>query len=242
MTVIERAFAIMPMLASSMTVEEIEHLTGLFNILSIVAFCIAGLAAAGSVFIWIKLDIKNVIGFLSGKNAAKAIEALLSGKQVYRGKSMGVRPADPAPRAGTAYSGGAEATMPLQDSERTELLSRSARGSPSGIGSRSNEEETELLDSRRSDETELLDSHRSDETELLDRRAPAACDQVPHRRTRDHYDGGDEELTAMFSPDAEPAAGQPRPESSRNNPAGGFHCDETQILTDVWDEEIKIDL
>ena len=230
MTVIERAFAIMPMLASSMTVEEIEHLTGLFNILSIVAFCIAGLAAAGSVFIWIKLDIKNVIGFLSGKNAAKAIEALLSGKQVYRGKSMGVRPADPAPRAGTAYSGGAEATMPLQDSERTELLSRSARGSPSGIGSRSNEEETELLDSR-----------RSDETELLDRRAPAACDQVPHRRTRDHYDG-DEELTAMFSPDAEPAAGQPRPESSRNNPVGGFHCDETQILTDVWDEEIKIDL
>lgn len=231
MTVIERAFAIMPMLTSSMTVEEIEHLTKLFNVLSIVAFCIAGLAAAGSVFIWIKLDIKNVIGFLSGKNAAKAIEALLSGKQVYRGKSMGVRPADPAPRAGTAYSGGAEATMPLQDSERTELLSRSARGAPSGRGSWSNEDETELLDSR-----------RSDETELLDRRAPAACDQVPHRRTRDHYDGGDEELTAMFSPDAEPAAGQPRPESSRNNPAGGFRCDETQILTDVWDEEIKIDL
>ena len=78
----------------TMTVDEIARLTSMLRTLAIVAFAIGALALIGSVVIWIKLDIKNVIGFLSGKNAAKAIEALLTGKQAYKGKSKGVRPSE----------------------------------------------------------------------------------------------------------------------------------------------------
>lgn len=154
--------SLMP-IAANMTPAELSELSQLFFILAIVAFSIAVLAIAGSVVIWIKLDIKNVIGFLSGKNAEKAIEALLTGKQAYRGKSKAERPSEPVrrPSAGAnAYAGSAEATMPLDDGERTELLSKNARAAPRGAR---NSDATELLSGSRGEETELLGSNAAPE-------------------------------------------------------------------------------
>lgn len=203
---LQQISSLMPV-AANMTPAELTKLSDLFLILAIVAFSIAVLAIAGSVVIWIKLDIKNVIGFLSGKNAEKAIEALLTGKQVYRGKSKGERPSEPVRRqsaGANAYAGSAEATTPLDDAEKTELLSKScSRGAPRG--------------GRDSEATELLSGNRSgEETELLGARdAP-------------------EETTLLDN--AKPPRESPQP-SER-----GFRCDETQILTGVWDEEIEINL
>lgn len=229
MTAIVRICAMMPMLTSGMSVERIAQLTGLFNTLAIVAFCIAGIAVAASVFIWIKLDIKNVIGFLSGKNAAKAIEALLSGKQAYRSKGQGVRPAD-MPRKGSGYSGSEEATTPLSDTDRTVLLNKNYG------------DETVPLDSGRSEETVLLDQRRSEETVLLDRDAPPMRDKAPKRRDDDHYGAPDIPDIAPIAPEPTPAApDEPIRERARSR-MEGFRCEETQIITDVWDEEIHIEL
>lgn len=161
------------MLASAnMTPAELTELSQLFFILAIVAFSIAVLAIAGSVVIWIKLDIKNVIGFLSGKNAEKAIEALLTGKQAYRGKGKGERPSEPLrrPAAGAnVYAGSAEATTPLDDGEKTELLSKNARAAPRG--------------SRDSEATELLSgNHDSEATELLGAAEPVDVPSPPPER------------------------------------------------------------
>lgn len=159
------------MLASAnMTPAELTELSQLFFILAIVAFSIAVLAIAGSVVIWIKLDIKNVIGFLSGKNAEKAIEALLTGKQAYRGKSKGERPSEPVrrPSAGAnAYAGSAEATTPLDDGEKTELLSKNARAAPRGSR---DSEATELLNAEKPVGTpspSLERGFRCDSTQIL---------------------------------------------------------------------------
>lgn len=71
MTIAYKIGALLPMLASTMTVDEIARLTSMLRTLAIVAFAIGALALIGSVVIWIKLDIKNVIGFLSGKTPRK---------------------------------------------------------------------------------------------------------------------------------------------------------------------------
>lgn len=253
MTIAYKIGALLPMLASTMTVDEIARLTSMLRTLAIVAFAIGALALIGSVVIWIKLDIKNVIGFLSGKNAAKAIEALLTGKQAYKGKSKGVRPSEPTgrPSAGANVGYDPGLTTPLQDADRTELLDKSRRGAPaSAVGSG---EETELLGSRRGsgDETELLGSRRGggDETELLDR---AARPQQPMRSPMEERtvrmnapmpdDYGDER-TVLLANDSEPMTGaaQPAPSPAPRAPRQ-FKCDDTQILTSVWDEEIDIDL
>lgn len=253
MTIAYKIGALLPMLASTMTVDEIARLTSMLRTLAIVAFAIGALALIGSVVIWIKLDIKNVIGFLSGKNAAKAIEALLTGKQAYKGKSKGVRPSEPTgrPSAGANVGYDPGLTTPLQDADRTELLDKSRRGAPaSAVGSG---EETELLGSRRGsgDETELLGSRRGggDETELLDR---TARPQQPMRSPMEERtvrmnapmpdDYGDER-TVLLANDSEPMTGaaQPAPSPAPRAPRQ-FKCDDTQILTSVWDEEIDIDL
>ena len=253
MTIAYKIGALLPMLASTMTVDEIARLTSMLRTLAIVAFAIGALALIGSVVIWIKLDIKNVIGFLSGKNAAKAIEALLTGKQAYKGKSKGVRPSEPTgrPPAGANVGYDPGLTTPLQDADRTELLDKSRRGAPaSAVGSG---EETELLGSRRGsgDETELLGSRRGggDETELLDR---AARPQQPMRSPMEERtvrmnapmpdDYGDER-TVLLANDSEPMTGaaQSAPDPAPRAPRQ-FKCDDTQILTSVWDEEIDIDL
>lgn len=249
MTIAYKIGALLPMLASTMTVDEIARLTSMLRTLAIVAFAIGALALIGSVVIWIKLDIKNVIGFLSGKNAAKAIEALLTGKQAYKGKSKGVRPSEPTgrPSAGANVGYDPGLTTPLQDADRTELLDKSRRGAPASAAGSG--EETELLGSRRGngDETELLGSRRGsgDETELLDR---AARPQQPMRSPMEERtvrmnapmpdDYGDER-TVLLANDSEPMTGaaRPAPRAPRQ-----FKCDDTQILTSVWDEEIDIDL
>lgn len=240
MTIAYKIGALLPMLASTMTVDEIARLTSMLRTLAIVAFAIGALALIGSVVIWIKLDIKNVIGFLSGKNAAKAIEALLTGKQAYKGKSKGVRPSEPTgrPSAGANVGYDPGLTTPLQDADRTELLDKSRRGAPaSAAGS--------------GDETELLGSRRGggDETELLDR---AARPQQPMRSPMEERtvrmnapmpdDYGDER-TVLLANDSEPMTGaaQPAPSPAPRAPRQ-FKCDDTQILTSVWDEEIDIDL
>lgn len=240
MTIAYKIGALLPMLASTMTVDEIARLTSMLRTLAIVAFAIGALALIGSVVIWIKLDIKNVIGFLSGKNAAKAIEALLTGKQAYKGKSKGVRPSEPTgrPYAGANVGYDPGLTTPLQDADRTELLDKSRRGAPaSAAGS--------------GDETELLGSRRGggDETELLDR---AARPQQPMRSPMEERtvrmnapmpdDYGDER-TVLLANDSEPMTGaaQPAPSPAPRAPRQ-FKCDDTQILTSVWDEEIDIDL
>ena len=240
MTIAYKIGALLPMLASTMTVDEIARLTSMFSTLAIVAFAIGALALIGSVVIWIKLDIKNVIGFLSGKNAAKAIEALLTGKQAYKGKSKGVRPSEPTgrPSAGANVGYDPGLTTPLQDADRTELLDKSRRGAPaSAVGSG---EETELLGSRRGG---------GDETELLDR---AARPQQPMRSPMEERtvrmnapmpdDYGDER-TVLLANDSEPMTGaaQSAPDPAPRAPRQ-FKCDDTQILTSVWDEEIDIDL
>lgn len=253
MTIAYKIGALLPMLASTMTVDEIARLTSMLRTLAIVAFAIGALALIGSVVIWIKLDIKNVIGFLSGKNAAKAIEALLTGKQAYKGKSKGVRPSEPTgrPSAGANVGYDPGLTTPLQDADRTELLDKSRRGAPASAAGSG--EETELLGSRRGsgDETELLGSRRGggDETELLDR---AARPQQPMRSPMEERtvrmnapmpdDYGDER-TVLLANDSEPMTGaaQPAPDPAPRAPRQ-FKCDDTQILTSVWDEEIDIDL
>lgn len=253
MTIAYKIGALLPMLASTMTVDEIARLTSMLRTLAIVAFAIGALALIGSVVIWIKLDIKNVIGFLSGKNAAKAIEALLTGKQAYKGKSKGVRPSDPTgrPSAGANVGYDPGLTTPLQDADRTELLDKSRRGAPASAAGSG--EETELLGSRRGsgDETELLGSRRGvgDETELLD---GAARPQQPMRSPMEERtvrmnapmpdDYGDER-TVLLANDSEPMTGaaQPAPDLAPRAPRQ-FKCDDTQILTSVWDEEIDIDL
>lgn len=253
MTIAYKIGALLPMLASTMTVDEIARLTSMLRTLAIVAFAIGALALIGSVVIWIKLDIKNVIGFLSGKNAAKAIEALLTGKQAYKGKSKGVRPSEPTgrPYAGANVGYDPGLTTPLQDADRTELLDKSRRGAPASAAGSG--EETELLGSRRGsgDETELLGSRRGggDETELLDR---AARPQQPMRSPMEERtvrmnapmpdDYGDER-TVFLANDSKPmnGAAQPAPDPAPRAPRQ-FKCDDTQILTSVWDEEIDIDL
>lgn len=253
MTIAYKIGALLPMLASTMTVDEIARLTSMLRTLAIVAFAIGALALIGSVVIWIKLDIKNVIGFLSGKNAAKAIEALLTGKQAYKGKSKGVRPSEPTgrPSAGANVGYDPGLTTPLQDADRTELLDKSRRGAPASAAGSG--EETELLGSRRGsgDETELLGSRRGggDETELLDR---AARPQQPMRSPMEERtvrmnapmpdDYGDER-TVLLANDSKPMTGaaQPAPDPAPRAPRQ-FKCDDTQILTSVWDEEIDIDL
>lgn len=253
MTIAYKIGALLPMLASTMTVDEIARLTSMFSTLAIVAFAIGALALIGSVVIWIKLDIKNVIGFLSGKNAAKAIEALLTGKQAYKGKSKGVRPSEPTgrPSAGANVGYDPGLTTPLQDADRTELLDKSRRGAPASAAGSG--EETELLGSRRGsgDETELLGSRRGggDETELLD---GAARPQQPMRSPMEERtvrmnapmpdDYGDER-TVLLANDSKPMTGaaQPAPDPAPRAPRQ-FKCDDTQILTSVWDEEIDIDL
>lgn len=253
MTIAYKIGALLPMLASTMTVDEIARLTSMLRTLAIVAFAIGALALIGSVVIWIKLDIKNVIGFLSGKNAAKAIEALLTGKQAYKGKSKGVRPSEPTgrPSAGANVGYDPGLTTPLQDADRTELLDKSRRGAPASAAGSG--EETELLGSRRGsgDETELLGSRRGggDETELLDR---TARPQQPMRSPMEERtvrmnapmpdDYGDER-TVLLANDSEPMTGaaQPAPDPAPRAPRQ-FKCDDTQILTSVWDEEIDIDL
>lgn len=253
MTIAYKIGALLPMLASTMTVDEIARLTSMLRTLAIVAFAIGALALIGSVVIWIKLDIKNVIGFLSGKNAAKAIEALLTGKQAYKGKSKGVRPSEPTgrPSAGANVGYDPGLTTPLQDADRTELLDKSRRGAPASAAGSG--EETELLGSRRGsgDETELLGSRRGggDETELLD---GAARPQQPMRSPMEERtvrmnapmpdDYGDER-TVLLANDSEPMTGaaQPAPDPAPRAPRQ-FKCDDTQILTSVWDEEIDIDL
>ncbi len=253
MTIAYKIGALLPMLASTMTVDEIARLTSMLRTLAIVAFAIGALALIGSVVIWIKLDIKNVIGFLSGKNAAKAIEALLTGKQAYKGKSKGVRPSEPTgrPSAGANVGYDPGLTTPLQDADRTELLDKSRRGAPASAAGSG--EETELLGSRRGsgDETELLGSRRGggDETELLDR---AARPQQPMRSPMEERtvrmnapmpdDYGDER-TVLLANDSEPMTGaaRPAPDPAPRAPRQ-FKCDDTQILTSVWDEEIDIDL
>ena len=236
MTIAYKIGALLPMLASTMTVDEIARLTSMLRTLAIVAFAIGALALIGSVVIWIKLDIKNVIGFLSGKNAAKAIEALLTGKQAYKGKSKGVRPSEPTgrPYAGANVGYDPGLTTPLQDADRTELLDKSRRGAPASAAG--NGDETELLGSRRGS---------GDETELLDR---AARPQQPMRSPMEDRtvrmnapmpdDYGDER-TVLLANDSEPMTGaaRPAPRAPRQ-----FKCDDTQILTSVWDEEIDIDL
>lgn len=250
MTIPYKIGALLPVLASNMTVSEIQQLVSMLRTLAIVAFAVGALALIGSVVIWIKLDIKNVIGFLSGKNAAKAIEALLTGKQAYKGKSKGVRPSEPTgrPSAGANIGYDPGLTTPLQDTDRTELLDKSRRGAPASaagsgeetelLGSRrGNGDETELLGSRRGggDETELLGSRRSsgDETELLDRAARPL--QPPHSPM--------EERTVLLDNGSLPATGaaQSAPDPAPRAPRQ-FRCEDTQILTSVWDEEIDIDL
>ncbi len=253
MTIPYQTGALLPMLASTMTVGEIQQLVSTFRTLAIVAFAIGALALIGSVVIWIKLDIKNVIGFLSGKNAAKAIEALLTGKQAYKGKSKGVRPSEPTgrPSAGANVGYDPGLTTPLQDADRTELLDKSRRGAPAGAAGGG--DETELLGSRRGggDETELLGSRRGggDETELLDR---TARPQQPMRSPTEERtvrmnapmpdDCGDER-TVLLANDSETVTGaaQSAPDHAPRAPRQ-FKCEDTQILTSVWDEEIDIDL
>lgn len=60
-----------------------------YNIISIVAFSLAGLGLAVSVFIWFKFDIWGIIGDLSGRTARKSIEQMRaenekSGKKSFR--------------------------------------------------------------------------------------------------------------------------------------------------------------
>lgn len=77
----------------------------LLHTLGIVAFSIAVAAVILAVVLWVVLDIKNVIGFLSGKNAEKAIQALREGKKG-AAYSMAKKPGEaPSPRyAGNSLS------------------------------------------------------------------------------------------------------------------------------------------
>ncbi len=240
MTIPYQTGALLPMLASTMTVGEIQQLVSTFRTLAIVAFAIGALALIGSVVIWIKLDIKNVIGFLSGKNAAKAIEALLTGKQAYKGKSKGVRPSEPTGRPSAGANAGYDPglTVPLQDSDRTELLDKSHRGAPAGAAGGG--DETELLGSRRGggDETELLDRTARPQQPM---RSPTEERTV--RMNAPMPDDCGDERTVLLANDSETVTGaaQSAPDPAPRAPRQ-FKCEDTQILTSVWDEEIDIDL
>ena len=61
----------------------------IYNIISIVAFSLAGVCLAFSVFCWIRFKIPKIIGALSGRTAKKSIEQMRSeneksGKKSYR--------------------------------------------------------------------------------------------------------------------------------------------------------------
>ncbi len=51
-----------------------ENLAPIYNILSIVAFIIAGISLAAAIFMWFKFGILKIIGDLSGRTAKKTIE------------------------------------------------------------------------------------------------------------------------------------------------------------------------
>lgn len=227
MTIPYKIGALLPVLASTMTVSEIQQLVSMLRTLAIVVFAVGALALIGSVVIWIKLDIKNVIGFLSGKNAAKAIEALLTGKQAYKGKSKGVRPSEPTgrPSAGANIGYDPGLTTPLQDTDRTELLDKSRRGAPAGAAGSG--DETELLD-RAARPPQPKRSPMEERTVRMNAPAP---------------DGYGDERTVLLANDSEPMTGaaQPAPDPAPLAPRQ-FRCEDTQILTSVWDEEINIDL
>ncbi len=66
-----------------------ENLATIYNLISIVAFIIAGIAFAAAVFMWFKFGILKIIGDLSGRTARKSIEQKRSaneksGKKSYR--------------------------------------------------------------------------------------------------------------------------------------------------------------
>ena len=49
------------------------QITQVYNIISIVAFSLAGVAFVFSIFCWVKLEIWDIIGDLSGRTAKKSI-------------------------------------------------------------------------------------------------------------------------------------------------------------------------
>ena len=51
----------------------------IYNIISIVAFSLAGVCLAFAVFCWIRFKIPKIIGALSGRTAKKSIEQMRSG-------------------------------------------------------------------------------------------------------------------------------------------------------------------
>lgn len=53
----------------------------IYNIISIVAFSLAGVSLAFAIFCWIKFRIPRIIGALSGRTAKKSIEQMRAGNE-----------------------------------------------------------------------------------------------------------------------------------------------------------------
>lgn len=59
----------------------------IYNIISIVAFSLAGVSLAFAIFCWIKFKIPKIIGALSGRTAKKSIEQMRAGNEKSGAKS-----------------------------------------------------------------------------------------------------------------------------------------------------------
>lgn len=253
---------------ASMSVRELNQLSSLLKTLSIAAFSIAGIALIAAIVIWIKLDIKNVIGFLSGKNAAKAIDALLSGKKTYQGVSKGVRPLENVGKGRVGYDSDENKTVPLSDSDRTMPLGGA------------DADETVMLGKSRagdSNETVMLGGNQTsadpDATQILGQQRPRQRYSPPQESEStaygaNYFDDAAAEPTGISGWDDDVALGTTAPAPEPTMPDRNFgqnqwqsngprpqkkpaqspkvrpelECEETQILTSVWDEEIDIDL
>lgn len=131
-------------------------MTSVYNIVSIVAFSLAGLCFLAAVFFWFKFDIWEIIGDLTGRTAKKTIEQMRAeneknGKKSYR----------PTPIA-------------VERGAKTEMIVHKIGEAANDKGDISGELPTEKMSNATeylSTETELLDNATEtlfQDTELLD--------------------------------------------------------------------------
>lgn len=152
-------------------------LAEVFNLISIIAFCIAIICFLISLFLWFKFKTPKIIGDLSGRTAKKSIEEIRktnekSGVKVFRPTPMAVdrgRLTDSIETAGNKAK-----TAVQQPRNNVQVNINSGTGSPTDVLPRSNAnsayvggEATEVL-KRDAGETQVLNYSSDSGTQLLD--------------------------------------------------------------------------
>jgi hypothetical protein len=127
----------------------------IYNMISIIAFSLAGVCLIFAVFCWTKFNMLKIISDLSGRTAKKSIEQMRAGNEKSGSKSY--RPTPIATNRGTL-------TEPIEQNTKPGKGKRKAKGPPYPKNE-ADEVVTELL--KKDNYTELL-NYGSGGTELLD--------------------------------------------------------------------------